>query len=294
MKLSPGLWIISAVLAVIIAFSFLKPQVMLAPGPVVPAHAAIAEDCWACHTPLKGAASDRCVTCHKPATIGMFSSIGAPLPGGKTGFHQQLTEADCMACHSDHAGPALTGHSPTGFSHALLVPAVRDDCASCHKAPTKPPFAALHKAVPTSQCSQCHRTTAWKPASFSHRLLPPAKASQCATCHTPPMNILHKGLFGLSCGQCHNSSAWEPARFDHDRWFRLDGDHDAPCATCHAAKRFDSYTCYGCHEHKPAQTIAEHREEGIGGNISNCVRCHRSAEGEPGEGGRRDQGGDDD
>lgn len=36
-------------------------------------------------------------------------------------------------------------------------------------------------------------------------------------------------------------------------------------------------------EHQPAQILAEHREEGIS-NIENCVRCHRSAEGETGEG----------
>lgn len=94
---------------------------------------------------------------------------------------------------------------------------------------------------------------------------------------------------------CHSVTAWEPARFDHDRLFRLDGDHNVACATCHGAKRFDSYTCYSCHEHKPAQTLALRREEGIGGKISNCSRCHRSAEGEPGEGGRGpERGGDDD
>jgi predicted CXXCH cytochrome family protein len=291
MKLSPALILISAVLALIIGLSVFKPQPMLAPGPVIPAHAAIGNDCWACHTPLKGAASARCITCHKPAAIGMFSTTGAPLPGGKTGFHRQLTEPDCMACHSDHAGPALTGHRPAGFSHQLLKPAVRGDCASCHKPPATPPFAALHKAVDTRQCSQCHQTKAWRPASFSHSLLAPAQASQCATCHRPPADSFHKGMFGLSCSQCHNVTAWEPARFDHSRWFVLDRDHNAPCATCHVAKRFDSYTCYGCHEHDPARTLAEHREEGVRGDISNCVRCHRSAEGEGGEG--RLEGGDD-
>jgi len=30
------------------------------------------------------------------------------------------------------------------------------------------------------------------------------------------------------------------------------------------------YTCYGCHEHQPAQIITEHREEGIP-SIENCV-----------------------
>jgi len=294
MKFSPGLVLIIGILALIIGLSVLRPLPMLAPGPLIPAHAAIGTDCWACHAPLKGASPARCVTCHKPTAIGIFSSRGVPLPGGRTGFHQQLTEPDCMACHSDHAGPALTGHQPARFGHQLLKPAVRADCAGCHKPPAKPPFAALHKVVERHQCSQCHLTRAWRPASFRHSLLPPAKAGQCAACHQPPADTLHAsvsgGMFGLGCGQCHNVTAWQPARFDHARWFRLDGDHNAPCATCHVGKRFDSYTCYGCHAHDPARTIAEHREEGITGNISKCVRCHRSAQGES----RRDQVRDDD
>lgn len=103
----------------------------------------------------------------------------------------------------------------------------------------------------------------------------------------------------MNCAQCHSTTAWEPANFAHDRLFRLDGDHNVACATCHVGGNTARYTCYGCHEHQPAATIAEHREEGIR-NIDNCVRCHRSSsEGGEGresgrEGGERRGGGDDD
>ncbi|MFM7402028.1 MAG: hypothetical protein ACKO4W_14110 [Bacteroidota bacterium] len=39
---------------------------------------------------------------------------------------------------------------------------------------------------------------------------------------------------------------------------------------------------YGCHEHNRANTLAEHREEGIS-NINDCARCHKSPD-EHGEG----------
>lgn len=53
------------------------------------------------------------------------------------------------------------------------------------------------------------------------------------------------------------------------------------------------YTCYGCHQHTPANIRGEHIEEGIR-NFANCVDCHRSADEEDIGGGERRDGGDDD
>jgi hypothetical protein len=73
---------------------------------------------------------------------------------------------------------------------------------------------------------------------------------------------------------------WKPATLDHDKLFVLDADHNAPCATCHTGGDYSRYTCYGCHAHRPDPVRARHLEEGIQ-NFENCVRCHRSARGEP-------------
>jgi hypothetical protein len=81
------------------------------------------------------------------------------------------------------------------------------------------------------------------------------------------------------CAQCHQTQAWKPATFDHDKHFLLDENHNVSCVTCHAANDYSKYTCYGCHEHTPENVLREHREEGIR-NLDNCVRCHRSAQGE--------------
>jgi hypothetical protein len=327
---SRWLWIvISANLVVLVALAFIYPHLMVSPGALVAGHAELATDCFACHAPLRGAASDRCISCHVVADIGLRTSKGVPivkvanptgastatvgastgsLPGAspvaststsaqvaiaapgkgkpkaavKTSFHQELIEQDCVACHTDHAGPKLTHRSRKPFSHDLLKVSTREVCESCHAAPTNDLHRRFDKA-----CVQCHKTQGWTPAGFDHALLTPADQNSCVNCHKAPSDTLHRQITG-NCGSCHTSKAWKPATFDHDKYFVLDRDHNASCVTCHVANNFQRYTCYGCHEHSVAQIRSEHEEEGIA-NFDNCVRCHRSAQ-DKGEGGGRGEG----
>jgi Class III cytochrome C family len=219
---------------------FLYPHVMIAPGPLIAEHNALTKDCFACHVPFRGASATRCIACHKPAAIGIFTTKAIRIKSSskKIAFHGQLIEPNCVACHSDHSGPRLTRHVRKPFAHSLLVPAIRSRCESCHRVPATP---------------------------------------------------LHSGIRS-GCASCHNVSGWRRVDFNHERYFRLDGDHDAACATCHRGTSYRQYSCFGCHEHKQGQIIAKHAEEGIR-NINNCVRCHRSSdEIEDGEG---REGGDD-
>jgi hypothetical protein len=226
------LWVvIVANLLALLALVFAYPHLMVSPGPLVTAHAALATDCFACHTPLRGATAERCLACHALADIGLRSTKGAAITRTrplKASFHQELIDQNCLACHSDHAGPKLTQRNRKLFSHALLRVATRDQCGTCHAAPT----------------NQMHQT------------------------------------FGSACAQCHQTEAWQPATLDHAKFFPLDGDHNASCVTCHVGNNYSRYTCYGCHEHTPANIQARHREEGAIENLQNCVRCHRSANGE--------------
>ncbi len=228
--------IILANLAAVLALAIFLPQPMLAPGPLMAAHAPLAEDCFACHIPWQGASAERCIACHAVAQIGLRRTTGQPLPQTRPAFHQALLGQNCVACHSDHQPPALTGVARLSFSHALLRPALREDCRGCH---------------------------------------------------TPPATALHRGNTATNCASCHSTQAWRPATFDHARLFLLDGDHNAPCATCHVNGETSRYTCYGCHEHQPANIARRHQREGIR-DFSNCVACHRSAhEVERGEGRER-------
>ena len=221
-------YLILCALLGLLALAVLRPDAMLSPGALRPAHQALASDCFACHTPWRGPGGDRCATCHRIEDIGLVTTRGAKIERDKpvVGFHQQLAERDCMACHIEHqARNAALAKRP--FSHALLEPSVR---------------------------------------------------GMCLTCHTKPADALHAQVTE-GCQQCHSQERWRPASFEHSRYFLLSGEHDAPCATCHAGGSFSKYTCYGCHEHSPERVRAEHAEEGVSAS-GNCVECHRRGEDE--------------
>jgi hypothetical protein len=148
--------LITVNLVVIVALAFVLPDPMLAPGALIPAHANLATDCFACHAPMQGAVEARCTTCHAVANIGLLTVAGTPVTGRTpmTPFHQGLADTDCMACHTDHPPASLVPSHSNAFAHAMLTPAVGAACSGCHTAPA----TAVHAGV-TAQCSACHTQT---------------------------------------------------------------------------------------------------------------------------------------
>ena len=66
----------------LVALVFVYPHLMVSPGPLVPGHRALATDCFACHAPLRGASSAKCVQCHATTDIGLRTTHGRiPLTG---------------------------------------------------------------------------------------------------------------------------------------------------------------------------------------------------------------------
>lgn len=265
--------LIGANLLVLLALAFIYPNFMVAPGPLMQAHADLATHCFACHSPWQGASSERCLSCHKSPDIGLRTTQGVPLAPSqmRLSFHQELTEQNCMACHSDHEAPKLARSERKTFSHSLLNPAVRNDCASCHI----PPANDIHRDLDVN-CSQCHKPDRWKPASFDHALLAADMKAHCESCHQAPRDRQHSEITG-NCQQCHSPAHWKPSTFDHAKLFLLEGEHKTQCTTCHIGNDYSRYTCYGCHEHQPDRIRAKHQKEGIR-EFDNCVECHRSAE----------------
>lgn len=260
-------WLVLANLVAIAVLVFAYPRLMVSPGRLQPAHNALETDCFACHAPLLGASSSRCMDCHRPADIGRVTTMGTPL-ANSTPLHQSLTRQDCMACHHEHADRLVPiAGTVTAFDHSLLRAEDARECKACHQAPD----TKIHTGS-SAQCSQCHRSDAWLPASFDHATLSVTERANCSACHVRPLDSLHRAA-GDSCGQCHRTDAWKPATFDHDRYFPLVGDHRTTCATCHPRNDTSRYTCYGCHEHTPAGIRAEHLEEGIR-NFEDCAQCH--------------------
>ncbi|MCE9661710.1 MAG: class III cytochrome C family protein [Burkholderiales bacterium] len=231
------LWIvIVANLSVLVGLVFVYPQLMVSPGALAPGHAALATDCFACHTPLRGATADRCIACHALSDIGLRTTRGVAIRAGsnsgsaplKRSFHQELTEQNCMACHSEHADPRLAQRSSKPFSHALLRVETRARCDSCHVAPND----TLHGQIKGS-CGQCHTSEAWKPATFEHDklfVLDKDHNASCATCHVAndygkftcygchehtPAKVrrkhLEEGIRNFeNCVECHRSADGEP------------------------------------------------------------------------------------
>lgn len=217
------IWLLIVGLAGVIALTFVRPQGMVAPGPVRPAHSPIAGNCFACHTPFRGISSARCIACHTLATIGVRTTKGAAVPheGRRIAFHQALNGANCVACHSDHAGPLLLKAAHHSFAHTLLRPDVRGQCAMCHRAPATP----FHTQA-GSNCLACHAQSAWKPATFDHTrffaLTGPHKAA-CATCH------IGGDTGRYTCFGCHEHQP-DQIRASHAE----EGIRDVTqCASCH-------------------------------------------------------------
>ncbi len=174
------------------------PHVAISPGPLGKGHESLTRDCFACHAPWRGAARERCVTCHDPARLGLATVAGTPraAPNARANrVHRALGDAACAECHAAHERAERT---PVRFVHTVLPATARADCAGCHAA--NRPSDALHAAL-TGGCGACHGTERWKPATYDHDRHFRFDANhppRCADCH---------GVAGdfkrYSCTGCH-------------------------------------------------------------------------------------------
>lgn len=218
-----GLILIAVNLCALILLAFTRPHLMVAPGPLIPAHSAITRDCFACHVGFKGVSADRCTACHKIADIGVRTTRGVAIAasGRDIRFHQLLAQPDCMACHTGHSGSQLVKTARTGFDHDLLRPELRGQCAACHRAPP----TAFH-AQAGSNCAQCHSQKSWKAVSFDHTrffALTGPHDTSCASCH------VGGNLSRYTCYSCHEHQP-DRIRAKHAE----EGIRDIEnCARCH-------------------------------------------------------------
>ncbi|MDT3671484.1 MAG: cytochrome c3 family protein [Aromatoleum sp.] len=217
-------FILAANLVVLAVLTFAFPELMVAPGKLIPGHRDLESDCFACHQSFLGASADRCMTCHEPQNIGRLTTEGQPIakPLTTTPFHQKLVKDDCVACHSDHAG--VKRYRQQGrFSHALLQPDSRNQCETCHKSPTD----ALHRQI-TGNCGECHGQEKWVPATFDHDKyfrLDRDHNVKCVTCHE------RNDYSRYTCYGCHEHTP-ENIRREHIEEGIRKFDN---CVECHAS-----------------------------------------------------------
>jgi len=265
------------------------PYYTINPGVMIEDHMHLKNDCLSCHTLGFGAQTEKCVECHRVSGIGIRRVSGEerePANTKSSFLHQSIINIQCYDCHTEHNG--LSRENATLiFRHDVLSADLQKECTKCHS-PQKPDDD-IHRTL-TFNCSECHSTESWKPSHFKHELLG-EKLNECRSCHESkqPVDVLHKSLGKeIQCVQCHTTDKWKPSTFNHTKYFRFDGNHPSNCVDCHDVnKTFETYTCYNCHEHRPAKIEKEHIKEGIR-NFTNCVECHRSGDEIDAEG-RRDK-----
>ncbi len=155
--------------------------------------------CFRLHYPFLGSSPEKCVQCHKVEEIGLKTTKGLAIAKEKknVGFHQQLTEEDCVACHSDHKG--VQAFRPIGrFSHKLVARDTQEQCDSCHSNPGD----ALHNKI-KGNCSQCHTVDGWMPATFEHEKyfrFDKDHDATCDKCH------IESDYSSYTCYGCHEHS----------------------------------------------------------------------------------------
>ena len=273
--------------------------------PLNGAHAAIANDCAACHNGDYNNTPNTCFGCHatdfNQTTEPNHITAGFP--------------TDCTLCHTETAWePATFDHDQTDFPlrgahattdciecHADGYVGTPTDCIACHQSDFDQTDDPNHKAAGfPKDCTICHTESAWEPATFDHDqtdfpLRGAHATTDCIECHadgyvgTPTDCIAchqsdfdqtddpnHKAAgFPTDCTICHTESAWEPAIFDHDQTqFPLRGAHaTTDCIECHADGYVGTPTdCVACHQSDFDQTTnPDHKASGFS---TDCKACH--------------------
>lgn len=278
---------------------------LVSPGPLARPHASLEgiANCSKCHESGRRVTADKCLACHRPI---------AERAARRKGIHQDA-KADCVQCHSDHAGldGVLRPFDEKRFDHAATAgfalvgghAAVAGGCAACHKARsylTAVPDCAtchrdVHKGAFGSACTNCHSArTRFKEISgtFDHRkaafqLTGSHTTVACAKCHVN--NVLkgikfascaschrtpHNAGFATTCTSCHRTAGWSTRTVDHDRTdFPLRGRHTA--VACDACHRRSAAGPRLASFKQTARTCAScHRDAHLGQLTSRCQTCH--------------------
>lgn len=234
----------------LVCLAVFMPHLMVAPGKLIDAHAELASDCFACHSPFTGSSPAKCIECHAVEKIGLETTKGLSIADERknVAFHQRLIEKDCVACHSDHRG--VQAFRPISrFSHGLIEVEIRERCDGCHR---KPPDA-LHRGV-VGNCGECHTLEAWTPATFDHEQyfrFDRAHTTDCVTCH------IEGDYATYTCYGCHEHSR-SKIREEHIEEGIYDYEN---CAECHRSGDEDEAEAMMRRRHSDERETRRERHE---------------------------------
>lgn len=196
------------------------------PGSLSQSHVFLANNCAACHTPVKGVEPALCIACHADNT--------ALLQRQPTAFHANVQV--CSGCHVEHQG---TARMPTRMDHSLLAKVGHGEIKVTQMAapPSSSEIESVAKLLPGAPDGldrpreEAASFTETKVANVrdlpaSHpRLSAGESALSCVSCHATKDR--HQGLFGTDCFQCHDTAQWTVAQFLHP------SARSTECAQCH-------------------------------------------------------------
>ncbi|MBK8701253.1 MAG: hypothetical protein IPN29_17615 [Saprospiraceae bacterium] len=286
--------------------------------PLNGAHAAIANDCAACHNGNYNNTPNTCFGCHSP----QYNATTSPNHAAAS------FPTDCASCHSENAWvPSTFDHDGMYFPiYSGSHQGEWNQCVDCHTNPnnysvftcitchTNPETNDDHEDVggyvySSPACLACHpqgeaalafnhSATAF-PITGAHQGLNcvdchssgyQGTPTACVACHTAEFNATtdpnHTAL-GLSndCASCHTTAAgWAPASFaSHNNFYALTGAHAAianDCAACHNGNYTNTpNTCNGCHNAN--YTAAANPNHVALGLSTNCASCHTTSAANP-------------
>ena len=177
-------------------------QQLASPGELSQAHASLAGDCAACHSPVEGAVAAKCILCH--------ANNERLLQRQPSSFHSSVS--NCRDCHPEHRGRAA---QTTSMDHeALAAIGLRELEASSD--PGARQLAGFVRSLSADEM-----------AAGQLKVTPSEAALECNACHAT--GDPHLGLLGKGCVECHATSAWSISEFRHP------SSRSRECAQCHQA-----------------------------------------------------------
>ena len=225
-------------------------QRLASPGELSLAHAALKENCAACHTPVKGVEAVNCAVCH--------ANNEALLQRQPTAFHAHIQS--CSQCHIEHEG---VNRRPTKMDHLALarfgLRELDEGAADSER-----------RQVSGQLLGWIKQHGAREGAETSHPLITPEEMIlDCASCHSNQDK--HFKLFGQDCAQCHATAQWTIPAFQHP------SPRSTNCAQCHQAPP----SHYMEHFEMVDKTVAG--KANAPGNpccadvqVNQCYRCHQT------------------
>jgi hypothetical protein len=236
-------------------------QKAVEPGPLSPSHASLANNCAACHAPVRGVEPALCIACHADNT--------ALLQRQPTAFHANVQV--CTGCHVEHQN---TSRMPTKMDHSLLAQLAHRQVKG-HEMTARPGIAEIEamakllERVPRSEDRPAERPEQYvetKPLSplqlpANHPLPRAGEAAlSCASCHASKDR--HQGRFGGECIQCHSTVEWTVAKFLHP----------SPSST----------ECVQCHKEPPSHNMMHFSMMSAplarqpNAKVNQCFLCHQT------------------